>query len=47
MKAFKIVILATLLLLGLSQAQNTVRVLRLSGTDAFPAWFDSVAAKFD
>ncbi len=29
-----------------TQAQNTVKVLRLSGTDAFPTWFDSVAAKF-
>ncbi len=46
MKSFKIVVLAALLLLGLSQAQNTVRVLRLSGTDAFPAWFDSIAKKF-
>lgn len=46
MKSLKIAILITLLLLGISQAQNTVRVLRLSGTDAFPAWFDSVAARF-
>lgn len=29
-----------------TQAQATVKVLRLSGTDAFPAWFDGVAAKF-
>ncbi len=46
MKSLKIIILTALLLLGLSQAQNTVKVLRLSGTDAFPTWFDSVAAKF-
>jgi raffinose/stachyose/melibiose transport system substrate-binding protein len=45
-KSIKIAILAAVLLLGVSQAQNTVRVLRLSGTDAYPAWFDSIAAKF-
>jgi raffinose/stachyose/melibiose transport system substrate-binding protein len=46
MKSIKIAILVTLIVLGISQAQNTVRVLRLSGTDAFPTWFDSLAAKF-
>jgi raffinose/stachyose/melibiose transport system substrate-binding protein len=46
MKALKLSILISLLFLGFAQAQNTVRVLRLSGTDAFPAWFDSIAAKF-
>jgi raffinose/stachyose/melibiose transport system substrate-binding protein len=45
-KSLKIAILVGLLLLGVAQAQNTVRVLRLSGTDAFPGWFDSIAAKF-
>jgi raffinose/stachyose/melibiose transport system substrate-binding protein len=45
-KSLKLAIVASLLLLGFSQAQNTVKVLRLTGTDAFPAWFDGVAAKF-
>jgi raffinose/stachyose/melibiose transport system substrate-binding protein len=44
-KSLKIVFCISLLL-SIVQAQNTVKVLRLSGTDAFPAWFDSVAAKF-
>ncbi len=43
---FKLFILASLLIFSLVQAQNTVHVLRLSGTDAFPAWFDSIAAQF-
>jgi raffinose/stachyose/melibiose transport system substrate-binding protein len=45
-KSVKIILFLALLLFGISQAQNTVRVLRLSGTDAFPAWFDSIAANF-
>jgi raffinose/stachyose/melibiose transport system substrate-binding protein len=46
MKLLKLALFLTMVIFSLSQAQNTVRVLRLSGTDAFPAWFDSVAAKF-
>jgi raffinose/stachyose/melibiose transport system substrate-binding protein len=45
-KVMKVTLFVALLLLGISQAQNTVKVLRLSGTDAFPAWFNSVAEKF-
>jgi raffinose/stachyose/melibiose transport system substrate-binding protein len=45
-KSLKIAILLTFLVVSFSQAQNSVRVLSLSGTDAFPAWFKSVAAKF-
>jgi raffinose/stachyose/melibiose transport system substrate-binding protein len=45
-KAIKVALFVALLLMGISQAQNTVNILRLSGTDAFPAWFDSIAAKF-
>lgn len=46
MKQLKIALIISLLLLGIAQAQETVRVLRLTGTDAFPAWFDSIAAQF-
>jgi raffinose/stachyose/melibiose transport system substrate-binding protein len=45
-KSVKLMLFSALLLFSVTQAQNTVKVLRLSGTDAFPVWFDSVAAKF-
>jgi raffinose/stachyose/melibiose transport system substrate-binding protein len=45
MKFLKVALFITLLF-SIVQAQETVKILRLSGTDAFPTWFDSVAAKF-
>jgi raffinose/stachyose/melibiose transport system substrate-binding protein len=47
-KSIKIVIFISLLLLGISQAQNTVRILRLTddGTGANATFFDEIAAKF-
>lgn len=46
MKIIKVLLVFALLAMGISQAQSTVRVLRLTGTDAFPSWFDSLAAQF-
>jgi raffinose/stachyose/melibiose transport system substrate-binding protein len=46
-KPLKVVVLITLLLLGISQAQTTVKILRLTdSTEKYPKFMADVAAKF-